>query len=63
MVPVLGTLNHRCRIILETQKGTIILTTTLVAVLTRTGVQGALTRTENSGLDRLGIGRVRKPNP
>ena len=29
--PVLGTLNNRCRIILRTQKGTLILTTTQVA--------------------------------
>ena len=32
MVPFLGTLNIRCRIIIGTQKGTIILTTTQVVV-------------------------------
>ena len=31
-VPFLGTLNNRCRIIVGTQKGTIILTTTHVCV-------------------------------
>ena len=30
--PFLGTLNHRCRIILRTQKGTLILTTALLAL-------------------------------
>ena len=33
MVPFLGTLNNRCRIIIGTQRGTIILTTTLMMSL------------------------------
>ena len=36
--PFLGTLNNRCRIILGTQKGTIILTTTHILVLTQVGL-------------------------
>ena len=37
MVPFLGTLNNRCRIIIGTQKGTIILTTTHFALRYRAG--------------------------
>ena len=37
MVPVLGTLNNRSRIIIGTQKGTIILTTTHFALRYRAG--------------------------
>ena len=41
MVPCLGTLNNRCRIIIRSQKGTIILTTAYMFRLLETGLHDA----------------------
>ena len=53
--PVLGTLNNRCRIIIGTQKGTIILTTHMVSALTDFMVSGLKVRSkQGSELYRFG---------
>ena len=57
--PFLGTLNNRCRIIIGTQKGTLILTTTYVCVcVVGCDVFAVLSEGGKDGVWSLGSGRL-----